>query len=313
MTHSTLGVDYWLIHLLVAHPVDVVWKQEQFAVQARHHNVGCVWFHWQRRAGFAGFQPAQPPTYQIGDGRCRRLLPSFHLHQQKLSSGLDPSIHLPISLSYNSNMSASQILSPPNSPRDHRLFVPRRPSPLSLPPMAPSLTQTASSTSSFQPFSLTEIVLVTPKTGSKMPRYPLEKQRRAFKDLEMEQQRKRQSQQMQRQDPMQVPGGGGSGSGGPVQDMIPSPTTTLPLTPRSGASSISSYSQHDSEENSKSKPRGNLVSNLCATYLGSCFGSYPLAILMYDRSADIDHCAAAFAISSKRIETINMRSIASAR
>ena len=178
-------------------------------------------------------------------------------------------------------MSAAQLLSPPNSPRDHRLFVPRRPCPLSLPPMAPHLSLDASSTTtSYQPFSLSELALGTPKTGSKMPRYPLEKQRRAFKDLEMEQERKRQSQQMQRQAPMNIPSiASGSGSGqAPVTDMVLSPTTTLPLTPRSAASTISSYSQHDSEEASKSRPRGNPASSMCATLFGSCFGACSPAV-----------------------------------
>ncbi|TEB21544.1 hypothetical protein FA13DRAFT_1741785 [Coprinellus micaceus] len=164
-------------------------------------------------------------------------------------------------------MSAAQLLSPPNSPRDHRLFVPRRPSPLSLPPMAPHLSLDASSTT-------TSSRSEQPKTGSKMPRYPLEKQRRAGR-----------VSRCQRQAPMNIPSiASGSGSGqAPVQDMVPSPTTTLPLTPRSAASTISSLY----------RPRGNPASSMCAMLFGSCF--------------------AAFAVSSRRLETINMRSISGAR
>jgi len=176
------------------------------------------------------------------------------------------------------------MLSPPSSPRDHRHYIPRRPSPLSLPANAPHLPMAASS-SVYQPFSLTELAVETPKTGARMPRYPLEKQRRALKELEQDHQQKRLSQQMQSQQPMSLPRGQA-----PVQDM-PSPTTTLPLTPRSSASSVSAYSQHE-EEALKRKGR-SVPTSMCATLFGSCF--------------------AAFAISSKRLETVNVRTIASAR
>lgn len=159
----------------------------------------------------------------------------------------------------------SQLLSPPSSPRDHRHYIPRRPSPLSLPPTAPHLSL-AGSSSGYQPFALTEFAVTTPRSGSKMPRYPLEKQRRALKELEMEQERKRQSQQMERQQPMQVPRGHASSAGSP------SPTTTLPLTPRSGTSSASSYSQ-PSDDDGKSRPKRGPAATLCTTLFGSCFGT----------------------------------------
>lgn len=220
-----------------------------------------------------------------------------------------------------SSSSSAALLSPPNSPRDHRHYIPRRPSPLSLPPVAPHIsfastslsdaTNHASGTTTgyYQPFSLTEFAVSTPRTSGvvKVPRYPLEKQRRALKDLEMEHRR----QQMQKQNPMVVPSitttfasssadgtaGTGQGEGGSPQDVLPSPTTTLPLTPRSAASSVSSYSQHEDESGQRSRGKGgSMQGSLCATLFGSCF--------------------AAFAISSRRLESMNMsnvRTIASAR
>ncbi|EAU81064.1 hypothetical protein CC1G_10355 [Coprinopsis cinerea okayama7 len=177
----------------------------------------------------------------------------------------------------------SQLLSPPSSPRDHRHYIPRRPSPLSLPPLAGQLTASSGS-SNFQPFSLSAFVIDSPRAGGKVPRYPLEKQRRAWKELEEEQQRKRQQQQMQRQEPMQI-------RSSSVETL--SPTCTLPLTPRSAKSSASSaYSQHDDETNNgKSK----LVQrSFCAALFGSCF--------------------AVFHTSAARIETAHAaRQIASAR
>ncbi|KAF6750238.1 hypothetical protein DFP72DRAFT_851922 [Ephemerocybe angulata] len=193
---------------------------------------------------------------------------------------------------------ASSLLSPPNSPMDHRHYIPRRPSPLSLPPVgtpAPSTTHTSmgfdASTSSYQPFSLSEFAVATPRTGARIPRYPLEKQRRALKELEQEQQRKRQSQQMQRQAPMGVPGRNGS-----CDSVMLSPTTTLPLTPRSGASSVSNYSQEAQHTQERRAPSyRNPALAMCATVFGSCFAS--------------------LSGPAKRLDTMNMnmRTIASAR
>ncbi|KAF5320483.1 hypothetical protein D9611_010699 [Ephemerocybe angulata] len=125
-----------------------------------------------------------------------------------------------------------------------------------------------------------------------VPRYPLEKQRRALKELEQEQQRKRQSQQMQRQAPMGVPGMNGS-----CDSVMLSPTTTLPLTPRSGASSVSNYSQEaqHTQERRVAPSYHNPAVAMCATVFGSCFAS--------------------LSGPAKRLDTMNMnmRTIASAR
>ncbi|TFK24530.1 hypothetical protein FA15DRAFT_669509 [Coprinopsis marcescibilis] len=169
----------------------------------------------------------------------------------------------------------SQMLSsPPVSPMDHRHFVPRRPSPLSLPPFAPV---PSNSSSSYQPFALSDIALATPKTGSRVPRYPLEKQRRAWKEFEDQ----RQAQQMQRQPQMQVPLAHSNSR------ETPSPTSTLPLTPRSPMSSASSrYSQNDPDDNKKSK---SVQRTFCGTIFGSCLG--------------------VFAKSSAHVEAIHMRQV----
>ncbi|KAH6886016.1 hypothetical protein BKA70DRAFT_1574133 [Coprinopsis sp. MPI-PUGE-AT-0042] len=165
----------------------------------------------------------------------------------------------------------SSMLSPPSSPMDHRHYIPRRPSPLSLPPMAPTISLGAAS-EGFQPFTLSALGFDSPKTGAKLPRYPLEKQRRAWKEFEDQKQQKDQ-QQMQRQPPMQLTRQGSSS-----RDYL-SPTSTLPLTPRSGASSASSrYSVEDSVDdsnNGKSKTSGQRT--FCTVLFGSCFAAFRTA------------------------------------
>jgi len=157
----------------------------------------------------------------------------------------------------------SQLLSPPLSPRDHRHFIPRRPSPLSLPPMAPTLSIGGGGHASFQPFSLDAFVVDSPRAGAKVPRYPLEKQRRAWKELED----RKQQQQMQPSSPMDIAAGGS-------RDML-SPTMTLPLTPRTPASSASSrYSQHDPDDASNGKSKPPAPPSFCATLFGSCFAVF---------------------------------------
>lgn len=150
------------------------------------------------------------------------------------------------------------VLSPPSSPRDHRHYIPRRPSPLSLPPLSPRPPITAGGTSHYQPFSLTAFVLDSPKAGSRVPRYPLEKQRRAWKELEDQKQQK----QMQKQDPMRIQGSSSA--------MDLSPTSTLPLTPRSASSTYSDHENGDVGYTNSRVP--NVVQrSFCGTFFGSCF------------------------------------------
>jgi hypothetical protein len=195
----------------------------------------------------------------------------------------------------------SQLLSPPQSPRDHRYYVPRRPSPLSLPPIAPHLALPAAS-SNMPPLSaLAAFAMETPRrTGAKMPRYPIEKQRRAWKEFETRNESKKQDRQteqeeegqrqMQAQEPMLVPklppsrnnsvasttsdarGSSTSLSGG-------GSTTSLPLTPRSAAisSASSQYSQHDQDldEEEQQLARGKRPSStFCSRIFGPCFGGF---------------------------------------
>jgi len=179
-------------------------------------------------------------------------------------------------------MTSQSLLSPPASPaspvspRDHRHFVPRRPSPLSLPPIAPHIAKDADL--SFQPLAaLSTFALETPKTGSnsKVPRYPLEKQRRAWKEIEDQ----RQQQQMQKQAPMQVPRANST-------SISLSPTSTLALTPRTPLSSASSrYSDHDGDEHQQQVSRP-----MQRTFCGAVFGP----------------CLGVFVKSTKHIETIHL-------
>jgi len=145
----------------------------------------------------------------------------------------------------------------------------------------------------YQPFSLDAFVVDSPRAGSKVPRYPLEKQRRAWKELE----EKKQQQQMQPSSPMTMIATTSSSSD---RAGFSSSTSTLPLTPAPARTPVSSASSRYSEEqdeldNGKSKSSsGPLPRSFCASIFGSCF--------------------AVFYSSSQRIEGMQLRQgITSAR
>lgn len=158
--------------------------------------------------------------------------------------------------------------SSPTSPRDPRYYIPRRPSPLSLPPLAPHMAFQGPSTHhvtfqapshGFQAFAALAVPNTAHEQGGRVykePRYPLEAQRRFLSEARKAlNEVKRDKDEEQPKSPCQTLPPPSPTTTQQQPKAQSSPTLTLPLTPLSGASTVSQYSQLGDEDDHETQEK----------------------------------------------------------
>ncbi|EDQ98343.1 uncharacterized protein LACBIDRAFT_336053 [Laccaria bicolor S238N-H82] len=156
----------------------------------------------------------------------------------------------------------------PTSPRDPRYYIPRRPSPLSLPPLAPHMAFQGPSTHhvtfqapshGFQAFAALAVPNTAHEQGGRVykePRYPLEAQRRFLSEARKAlNEVKRDKDEEQPKSPCQTLPPPSPTTTQQQPKAQSSPTLTLPLTPLSGASTVSQYSQLGDEDDHETQEK----------------------------------------------------------